>query len=130
MKVDTFEGQQSVDGEQDLERLLRSVRSGDYGGFMLWHDEDGPSLSLLFNKDMAFAYFFPDQSGEHPGYQSLGGLPDQGLETVHFLQAPRDEGSAFDIPWQFVVTVDTACKAAKEFLRGPERPPSISWFEL
>ena len=129
MYVDDFErNADTVDTEAELLTRLRTVRRGDYGAFFLYHTEPHPTLSVQFNRDIAYLHYFP--SDDHPGYQPCQMTPDGCDGDVHFLQTDGSEANSFDVSSDALVSADVAYIAAIEFLRSAELPPSVSWFEL
>ncbi len=128
MEIEDSWGVTNVDREEDLERRLRLVRSGRYGAFFLKCKSSEAELWVHINNDVAYLHFFP-RSG-CAGFQPTGMSPGGCDATVHFLMIGGDEGSAFDVPREALVSVETAYAAANEFFRVPLPPPSISWVEL
>jgi hypothetical protein len=120
----------SIDGPDELIAHLRSTREGPYGAFILWHDEPGPLFFVHINQDLAYLHFFPDNEGRHPGFMSQGVPPEGCPDSVHFMQEDGIETEGIWAVRDAVVSVETACKAAVEFLQRPTLPASISWFEL
>ncbi len=129
MEVEDLAGRVSVDRENELEHRLRSIRKGDYGAAVLSHN-DRLSLCILINNNVAYLHFFPDKTGRHPGYQPTGMSLEFCDLQVHFLQIDGGEADSINMPCSTLVPVETAYKAAREFLREAALPPSISWIEL
>jgi hypothetical protein len=130
MEIEDLAGRCTVRQVTDLERRLKTVRKGDDGAFVLWHDRKGPSLWIHVNKNLAYMHYFPDGDGHHPGYLPTGKPRAGAKEGVRFLLVGGDEGSAIRPAPECLVSVDTAYCTAAEFLRSPALPPSISWLEL
>jgi hypothetical protein len=130
MNVQDLDGKICVDHQKELLHRLRSVRKGPYGAFILFHDQDGPSLWIHTNKDVAYLHFFPGNRVQHPGFQPTGMSPPNCAESVNFLITPGDEGDSIEMPREALVPATVAYNAATEFLRNPVLPPSVTWFEL
>ena len=130
MHLQYFDGETQVTSDADLERILRSVRNGPYGAFVLWHDNDGSLLNIHINGDIAYVHYFKALDGSHPGYQASGMTPHQCPPTVHFLQTDGSEGGAFAMISEALLPVDAACEAARDYFRRDALPTSISWLEL
>jgi immunity protein Imm1 of predicted polymorphic toxin system len=130
MEVEDLEGRTIVEDEAALDHRLRSVREGDFGAFILWHEGGGESLWVHVNKDVAYMHFFPDNEGKHPGYQPTGMSPAGCDAQVRFLQVGGSQGDAIVMPREALVPVAVAYRAAKEFLNEAALPASITWLEL
>ncbi len=130
MNVWDFDGTVQVDHEADLLNRLRSARQGSFGAFVLSHDDAGPALWGHINGDVAYLHFFPDQSGGHPGFQPVMKSPPSCGDRVRFLQIDGSEADSFDMPRGTLIDLETAYKAAGEFLRNPSLPTSVNWIEL
>jgi hypothetical protein len=129
MEVWDFNGSCQVSRDDEVLARLRSVRRGTHGAFVLSHGGE-ESLYIHINRDAAFLCFFPlDRSGGHPGF-----VPDHMWPATHcdvdFLLVGGDEADSITVPWDQLVPVDIAYRAAVEFLRSPTRPRSVKWFEL
>lgn len=129
MEVLDFAGSCCVDCADELLARLRSVRRGADGAFILHHHGDDESLWVHINGEAAFLCFFPDTDGRHPGFVPHGMWAGE-QQDVRFLLVGGDEGSAIRVPWTQLVPVDTAYRAAIEFLLSPTLPWSVRWFEL
>jgi hypothetical protein len=129
MHLQDFDGVVQIEREDDLAQLLRSKRRGDYGAFILWHRDGGPSLWIHTYKQLAYLHFFLDDSEKHPGFQSQS-VTSITTEQVHFLQTNGIEADSIDAPPDTVVPIQQAYEAARAFFRNPERPESVTWFEL
>jgi hypothetical protein len=130
MEVEDLESRTTVECEAALDHRLGSVRKGDYGAFILWHDSGGGFLWVHINKDVAYLHFFPDNEGKHPGYQPTGMSPASCDAQVQFLLADGNQSSAIVVPREAVVPVAVAYRAAREFLHKSALPTSITWLEL
>jgi hypothetical protein len=130
MHIDDFDGRTTVHDSSKLVAHLASVRRGPYGAFILSHTDDGPSLWVHINGDVAYLHFFPDNSGDHAGFQATDMTPPKCDEEVHFLQTDGGEGASFDMWRGALVPVVVAYEAASEFLAAPARPPRVIWAEL
>jgi len=130
MQIEDFDEEITIANVQTLQECLASRRRGCYGAFHLWHDGNPSSLMVLINADVAFLYYFPDDAGEHAGFEPMGMTPICCPETVHFLQTAGDEGSAFDIPSDHVVPKSLAYSAAEEYFGYGEIPTCVNWLEL
>src|SRR5262245_17739735 len=128
MEVLDFNGTCQVDREDELLFRLRSVRRGPDGAFVLSHGGD-ESLWVHINGEAAFLWFCPDRNGKHPGF-----VPDRmwsGEEREsRFLLVNGTEADSIRVPGWQLLPVDSAYRAAVEFLRFPVLPASVSWFEL
>ena len=90
-------------------------------------DSGFPALSVLVNNALATLHYFPFE--RHPGFRSLGSLPDLNPDghTIFVLAHRHDEQPS---PNKFVVSAADALRAAKEFAGSPELPKSLNWLEL
>jgi hypothetical protein len=129
MEIMDLAGRVSVDREDEVIHRLRSVRKDGYGAAILSHGGQA-SLWIHINREIAYLHFFPDNTGGHPGFQPTGMSPEDCDERVQFLQTDAGEADSFAVPCSTLVPVAVAYEAAKEFLRNPVLPPSISWLEL
>ena len=75
MNVEDFETQVVIENEADLLSRLKSIRRGEYGTFILSHEEDASLLCIHINREVAYLHYFPDDI--HPGYQVVGMTPDE-----------------------------------------------------
>jgi hypothetical protein len=130
MEVSDLQGCASIQDEADLNQRLESVRNGDYGAFVLWHNRGGASLWIHINKDIAYLHYFPDDQGKHPGYQPTGMSPTGCADEMRFVLVGGHDADDIVMPRETLVPVGMAYMAAREFLHKPSRPASISWVEL
>ena len=130
MYIQDLRARSIVEREDELMQRLRSVRKGDFGAFILWHKDGGPSLWIHTNKDLAYLHFFPDKSSDHPGLQPTGMSPMHCDASVKFLQTSGAEADSITVPQDKLVSVDLAYRAAIEFLHKPGASTSVSWFSL
>jgi hypothetical protein len=130
MHIDDFDGRTTVDDPATLVAHLASARKGPYGAFILSHSDDGASLWVHVNGGLAYLHYFPDSSGNRPGFQPAGMTPPDCDEDVHFIQTDGGEGGSFDMWRGALVPVDVAYKAASEFFATPARPSCVTWTEL
>jgi len=128
MVIEDMDGSLAVATEGELLDRLRSVRRGVYGAFILSHDEEEASLFLHMNGEKAYLHFFPDRSGDHPGFQSRSSSHTDAV--CHFVQTDGGEADSFDVSGDTVVSLDLAYAAAVEFLRAGSMPASINWREV
>ncbi len=54
MKLLDFQGANKISDEETLLRRLTSVRSREYGAFILSHANDHPTMFIHFNRDIAY----------------------------------------------------------------------------
>jgi hypothetical protein len=132
MKVYDLEGSVSVETEEGLLQRLQGVRKGKYGAFILAHNEIGPLLHVHINGDFAYIHYFDDHTGENAGHQPTGMTPAGCPENVLFVQTDGNEGSgsAIEMPDYSICSVETAYRAAKEFLYDSAKPSCIKWTAL
>jgi hypothetical protein len=130
MIVEDLEGQIQISSAVQLLARLTSIRKGNYGAFILSHDEDGPSLSLHINGDIAYLHYFPSQTFRHPGFQASGMAPEKCEDSVRFVQVGGERADDITMPRHTLVSIDTAYKAALEFQGQSGKPRSIEWVEL
>ncbi|MDB5323906.1 MAG: hypothetical protein JWN40_5537 [Phycisphaerales bacterium] len=128
MHIDDFDGRTRVEDPVKLVAHLSVVRKGPYGAFILAHSDDGASLWVHINGDVAYVHFFP--AAGHPGFQPAGMTSPDCDEDVHFIQTDGGEGGSFDMWRGALVPVDVAYKAASEFLVTRVRPSCIKWTGL
>ena len=128
MEVLDLSGSCEVGSDEELLSLLRSVRRGADGSFILHHG-GGESLWVHINGEAAFLCFFPDKDGGHPGFVPNEMWPGEHRE-IRFRLVGGGAGDSITVPWWQLVPVDAAYRAAVEFLHSPSPPPSVSWFEL
>jgi hypothetical protein len=123
-----FDGCSQVQRDDELLARLRSDRRGSDGAFILSHGGD-ESLWLFIHGDDAFLWFLPDRDGKHPGFVP-DGMWGSERRGVRFLQTSGTLADAIEVPGWQLVPVEAAYRAAVEYLHSPERPASVSWFEL
>lgn len=128
MEVWGFDGCTQVREEGELLARLRSDRRGPDGAFILSHG-GAESLWVHIHGDAAFLWFQPERDGRHPGFVPDGMWPGE-RRGVRFLQTSGFPSDAIEVPWWQLVPVEAAYQAAVAFLHTPERPASVSWFEL
>ena len=128
MEVWGFDGCTYVRDEGELLARLRSDRRGPDGAFVLSHG-GAESVWVHIHGDAAFLWFQPDRDGRHPGFVPDGMWPGE-QRSVRFPQTSGFPADAIEVPWWQLVPVETAYRTAAEFLRSPEPPASIVWFEL
>ncbi len=128
MDVESFDGSTSVRDEAGLLTRLRSDRRGPDGAFVLSHGGD-ESLSVHIHGDAAFLWFLPHPDGTHPGFVADGMWSGERC-SVRFLQTDGSLADSIDVHWSQLVPVEAAYRAAVEYLHSPEKPASVSWFEL
>jgi hypothetical protein len=88
MEVYDLDGRVDLDCDKDLIHRLRSARRGKYGAIILRHDgrdNNQPSLYIHINGDLAYLHYFPDNQGQHPGFQAKGMMAGDCEEDVRFL---------------------------------------------
>jgi hypothetical protein len=122
LEVWDFDGCTHVRDERELLARLRSDRRGPDGACILSH---GGAESLWVHVHGTAAFL----DGKHPGFVPDGMWPGQ-RRGVRFLQTSGFPADAIEVPWWQLLPVEAAYRAAVEFLRSPERPTSVSWFEL
>jgi hypothetical protein len=114
--------------EAELLARLRSDRRGPDGAFILSHG-GAASLWVHIHGDAAFLWFQRDREGTHPGF-----VPDKmwsgERRGVRFLLTSGCLADSIEVPWWQLVPVEAAYRAAVEYLHSPERPVSVTWFEL
>jgi hypothetical protein len=130
MRIDDFNCRTIFDDPMRLIAHLSSVRTGPYGAFILSHTDDGPSLCVHINGEVAYIHFFPDNSGDHAGFQASNMMPSNYDEVVHFIQTDGSEAASFDMCRITLVPVAVAYEAAAEFLAKPSLPQCVNWAEL
>jgi hypothetical protein len=128
VQVTDFDGSCVVERDDDLLARLRSVRRGADGAFVL--DHGGPeSLWVHVNGDAAFVWFSPGQ-----GENRAGAVPDRmwpgERREVRFRLVSEFAGDTITVPWWQLLPVESAFRAAVEYLHSRSRPASVSWFEL
>jgi hypothetical protein len=128
MLLSDMHGDVEITAEEALLHRLRTSRTGPYGAFILSHTPDGPSLWIHTHHDIAYVHYFPDNSGDRAGFQPTGMTPPNCDDYVRFLMTDGSELST--MPSETLVSLDTACAAAVEFLHNPSRPTSINWIDL
>lgn len=112
-----------------LEEKLKTLRKDKYGAFVLSRQEDGPSLWINVNNNIAYIHYFTTLDGSHPGFQPADMNSADFPESVHFWGLDG-ESDSFDMPNSTLVPVELAYLAAKEYFEHEGRPKSIQWFEL
>jgi hypothetical protein len=128
MKLWDFDGCHQVERGEELLERLRSTRRGPDGAFILSHDDD-EALWLHIHADAAFLWFLPHNDGKHPGFVPDGMWSGE-EEDVRFLQTNGTLADSIIVPWWQLMPVETAYRAAMEYLHAPGLPSSITWFEL
>ncbi|MFO0799459.1 MAG: hypothetical protein U0804_18475 [Gemmataceae bacterium] len=128
MEVEGFDGSTQVRDEVDLLTRLRSDRRGPDGAFVLSHGGD-ESLWVHIHGDAAFLWFLPHRDGTHPGFVA-GGMWSGERRRVRFLQTNGTLADSIVVQWSQLVPVEAAYRAVVEYLNSPEKPASVSWFEL
>lgn len=132
MQIHDLEGSVRVGSDEELLGRLRGVRKGEYGAFILAHDDVGPLLSVHINGDLAYVHYFDDLSGANAGFQPKDMTPPGCPESVLFVQTDGCEGSgsAIEMPDYTICSLDVAYRAATEFLHDPAKPSCIKWSAL
>lgn len=130
MILEDFDGSTSITDARELRDRLVQKRSGTYGSFMLTHEGETSTLAIMFHGDFAFVYFFPDDTGDHPGFQVTGMTPEGCPESLFFVQPDNSEAGGFDIPAEFIIPPNAAYAAAEEFFGKRRMPECVTWFEL
>ena len=123
-----FDGCSTVGQEEELLARLRSMRRGPDGAFILSHDGD-ESLWVHIHGQAAFLWFSPHKDGGNAGFVPDGMWSGEQRE-VRFLQTDGSLANSFGVPWQRLLPVEAAYRAAVEYLHSRGRPSSVSWFEL
>jgi hypothetical protein len=122
-----FEGRCQIEDDDELLNRLQSIRQGADGAFILDHGGE-ESLWVHINGNAAWLCFFPNRE-RHPGFVPDRMWPGE-RRDVRFLLVGGGEGDAISPPWYQLLPVQTAYRAAIEFLHSPSLPASVSWFEL
>jgi hypothetical protein len=123
-----LDGACEVERDDELMTRLRSVRHGVDGAFVL--DHGGPeSLWVHIHGDAVFLCFFPDEYGRHPGFVPDGMWPGE-RRPARFRLVGGAEADSITVPWQQLLPVASAYRAAVEYLHSRSRPPSVVWLEL
>ena len=128
MEVLDLSGSCEVGSDEELLSLLRSVRRGADGSFILHHG-GGESLWVHINGDAAFLWFSPGGEVSHPGFVPDGMWSGDRCD-VRFLLVDGYEGDAIIPQWSQLLPIDAAYRAAVEYLHSPSLPASVTWFEL
>jgi hypothetical protein len=123
-----FDGCYQVNQEEDLLKRLRSTRRGLDGAFILSHDGD-EALWIHIHGDAAFLWFLPHNDGKHPGFVPDGMWSGE-EEDVRFQQTNGTLANSIMVPWWQLVPPEAAYQAGVEYLHGPGKPASVTWFEL
>jgi hypothetical protein len=128
VNVRDFDGVYQVKSEEELLARLRSVGRGADGAFIL--DHGGPaSLWVHLHGDAAFLWYWPTGASGDAGFVADQMWPGERRE-VRFRLVSEFEGDTINVPWWQLVPVETAYRAAVEFLLSPARPPSVVWLAL
>jgi len=129
MLVEGFDGEVDIQSVPELLAKLRTERKDGLGAFSLW-GTNRTSLAVMIRGDLAFVYFFPDDEGNHPGYEPTGMTPPGSPSSVFFLQTCGTTANGFDIPADYLVSSEAAYTAAAEYFEKQVLPPAITWLEL
>jgi hypothetical protein len=128
VEVLDLDGACEVKREDELLTRLRSVRRGVDGAFVFNHG--GPeSLWVHIHGDAAFLCFFPDEDGQHPGFVPDGMWPGE-RQPARFRVVGGTEADSITVPWWQLLPVESAYRAAVEYLHTRSLPCSVSWLEL
>ena len=130
MEILDLKGRTTVSSEAELDDRLTSVRQGDDGAFILWHEEGGPALWVHVHGEVAYLHYFPGSRDKHPGHVPTGMAPRGCSEPIRFRVIHRSEEHTIAPPVERLVPSAAAYRAAGEFLRDAVLPASISWREL
>lgn len=106
MQILDLAGSTSVTTVAELNERLRSVRRGEFGTFILRHDDDGPSLWIHINGPIAYLHYFPDAEGRHAGYQPTGMTPESCPPFVRITLVNGTPGDDVEMPASTLVSLD------------------------
>jgi hypothetical protein len=129
MLVEGFAGEVEIQNVPELLAMLRTERRDEFGAFSL-SGANKTSLAVMTRGDLAFVYFFPDDQGNHPGFEPIGMTPPGSPSSVFFLQTDGHSANGFDIPAEHLVSSETAYAAAAEYFEKQVLPSAINWLEL
>jgi Immunity protein Imm1 len=132
MQVADLQGCTSVSTEEELLDRLRTIRKGNYGAFILSHNDDGPFLYVHIHSGFAYVHYFDDMSGANAGYQPTDMTPHGCPQSIRFVQIDGSEssGCAIEVPEAAFCSLDAAYSAAVEFLHSSKLPQCITWLAL
>jgi len=126
LTVEHFGGKTEVSEARELEEVLKIRRFEGINEFVIFAKEEYPYMTFSVNGERACLHFFPEEG--HPGFVSVGGgFAESGEEMTDFYLSPME---VVEIGSEFVVDIDTAYAAVKEFFSGYKRPACLEWFEL
>jgi hypothetical protein len=129
MLVEGFDGEVEIQSIPELLAKLRTERKDGYGAFSLF-GTNKTSLAVMIRGELAFVYFFPDDQGNHPGFEPTGMTPPGSPESMFFLQTDGTTAGGFDISSDYLVSSEVAYAAAAEYFQEQVLPPAITWLEL
>ena len=128
MRVEDFDGVFEVCDTNGLDQTLARRFHNAANGFLLMGKSDGyPRLDMLVKDELAVLHFFPEEY--HPGYIAQGDVDniDPNGTITFILFKNGQEQTMYN---GYVVSLDTALKAAEEFFYSQELPKGVEWEEL
>lgn len=127
MQIIDIDGTHSVFTANDLIVRLQSAQCGDDAAFVLSHE--GPeSLSIHINRFTAYLWYNPGEN-QHAGYVPDGHWTGECSER-RFQLVSEFPADCISVPWQRLVPVELAIRAAVDFFHSSALPPSVKWLEL
>ena len=127
MKIYDLSGSFETNDVTQLAHRLRSVHIDECGAFHVSENDDVPFMSVHFNGDVAYVYYWDDDG--HPGSQPTDMTPPEGPDSIH-LDTDGSQGGAFDMPASTLVDVETAITRIIDFATSREVPRGIGWTAL
>jgi hypothetical protein len=113
----------------ELSAMLRTEGRDGFGAFSL-RGSNHTSLAVMIRGDLAFVYFFPDDEGNHAGFEPTGMTPPGSPSSIFFLQTCGEPANGFDVPAPHLVSNEVAYAAAAEYFQKQVLPSAINWLEL
>jgi hypothetical protein len=124
-----FGGIHEIASLDDLEFFMQNQYGEGYNEFWIYlGEEKSPALSVLTKKEIAVAYYFPED--RHPGFASMGSDASEGKESSQIEFRIGNIDGKVGVPDYFTIPIEKAISAAKEFIKSGVMPQNMDWLEL
>lgn len=126
MLVEHFVGKNQCDTLEELERILQIRNPKNENEFILGGEQQYPYVTVTVKEDLATIHYMKD---EGYAYIAVGGNSKVGSEgATAFHSCSETEEMTMDNA--YVLDMDDAIRAAKEFFVTMKLPEGMKWEEL